>query len=480
MFSDLPEGFQVEAAPTYADIPEGFEVESGGGETVRAKTPAIRPPMYGQDGVTPLTPGEVGDIYNRNPPQVQPFDIMGTLGKVSSDPLGALGGSAETIATKLGMEPAWAARLGRDMRDLPAAMGPLGMEFAPASGVPRQPKPIAQTQAMPRAAVRTEEELLKTGGSRMGAAKQSEATVSAEDMQSSLAEFNKRLRGASLRVHPKLHSTAAPVYDDLLKASAAPQTLEELHYLRQMADDVAAKPGTEGKIGGMLKSTIDDIISKHPEGAKFAQGKTEYARAKKSQIITEAMEKARNSVLWDRGKESAALRHQIKSLLDNKQYKHIWSAEERAALKSAKARTLMEVFGGFGSKNISGAAFGRILEVGLTLPPGTLWVPGYFARNAANARSLQKLEDIGAKVRAGGEVQAKRVDQLKDLVSPKVLTHILGQAEGAKRVATWLSSPSAQTARALGAYMAQKLNVPNMAERIASELQGTEQSYADE
>ena len=350
--------------------------------------------------------------------------------------------------------------------------------LVPGIGARRAPA-LARSPAIPKSAVRAESELLKTGGARMQEAKTSAATVSAEDLQASLDAFNAGLRKRNLRIHDKLHPTARAVYDDLELAVKSPQTMEELHYLRQLADDVAAKPGTEGMIGQRLKATIDDMIAKHPEGSTFAVGKNEYARGKKSQLITEALEKARATAQWRRGDHAGAIRNAVKPLLTNKKYRNYWTKEERKLLQDVQRFTFLEGFGGFGSTGYAGFALGRAIETMFGVP-GALFLPGYAARQSVNAAKEAALKGVAERVRAGGPVEATRLEKLQKLFSQEVFEHLMKDKVGARRIAAWAANPTAQTARVLAAYTSAKLNVPEMAERIISELQGLVPGYAEQ
>lgn len=342
-------------------------------------------------------------------------------------------------------------------------------------------RPIEATP-MPRASIRSEAELQATGGSRMGAAKKSEATVSPEDMQGALADFNAKLREASLRPHPKLHPKAAAVNEDLIAAAQSPQTLEELHYLRQLTDDVAATPGVEGKIGMMMKSAVDSMIAKHPEGSSFKQGTSEFARAMKSKVITDALANAKNSTQYMRGDQAGAIRNAVKPLLDKK-FKggKYWTPGERRALEKVRRFGIEEGLGGlFGSTGAMGLAIGRVAETALGIPPTMAFPAGWALRQSANASKTQALEKVAEMVRAGGPVAQSRVQRVGELFSQKVFENLAGQKEGAKRIAAWALHPSSATSRALALYVATKLRVPDLAARIMAELQGTAESQADQ
>lgn len=426
------------------------------------------------------SPEEVAEVNARQPKPPEKLSVGDAFWKAATDPVGALGDSASTIYQKLGGSEAWGNRLGRDVRDLIGSVGPLGVEFAGAPSVPRtiaQPKPTP----MPRQSVRTSAELKSTGGARMQEAKTTPSEmVPPEEIADTVAKFKAGLNEKALVIDPDLYSTqTVAVANRIEQAATRPQSLTELHTLRQLADDIAAKPGTEGKIGMEMKTAIDDMIAKHPEGAKFAQGKSEYARAMKAQVVEDALKKASTTAQWNRGDKAGAIRNAVKPLLNNKGSKRLWTPEEEKALRQLSRFTGGEMLGAFGSQGYMGLVIGRLLETMLFGSPNmALFAAGAPFRAAANARRVSRMEGIAERIRAGGPVQASRLDRLSNLFRSDVLEHLMSKAEGAKRVTAWVRNPTVQTARALASYTSARLNVPQMTDRILAELQGTEQTQA--
>jgi hypothetical protein len=401
--------------------------------------------------------------------------------RANNDPFGSFGGAVGKVGEKLGILDEGEGRGERFGRGFAQSLGPLGVEFAPLANAPRAARAPAPTP-MPRPSVRSEAELRATGGARIGEAKQSTATVDPGELQQSWGGFTQSLRDAALKIDADLHPTAARIVPKIEEALQQPQSLDDLHILRQKAQAVIeagvnrnGKPNQEGLIGIKLKSSIDDMIGRHPEGSKFKQGTSEYARAEKSAIITEAIEKAKTTAQWNRGDHAGAIRNAVKPLINNKANKNRWTKQEAADLRRLTRFGLMEMGGAFGSTGIAGLGLGRAMEVMLGIPPFALFAAGAPLRMGANARRLSQAERIAEKIRAGGPVAEGRLKQLGEKLNPKVLAHIMQDSEGAKRVAAWATSPSVQTARALGAYTSAKLKVPELAQRIASELQGDEQ-----
>lgn len=411
--------------------------------------------------------------------------ITDAITSAANDPGGALFGSIGKIGEKAGLLDEGEKRGERFGRALVQSLGPLGYEFAPISSVPRA-APVKATP-MPRASVRSEAELRATGGARMGEAKQSASVVESPVLESSVAKFRDDLNSAALEIDPDLHPTAAKVMRKMDEAVANPMSLADLHRLRMKVQTVienGVKPNgsanQEGLIGQKMKAAVDEMIAAHPEGATFKQGSSEYARAEQSSIITEALEKAKNTAQWQRGDHAGAIRNAVKPLLNNKRYKKTWTPEVRKALAKVRRFGTLEALGGLGSTGYAGFTLGRVAEAVVGLPPGVMFPFGYAARQSANANKARALEGVAEMIRAGGPVAERRLEKLNTLFTPKVLEHVAEKAEGAKRIAAWASSPTPQTARALAAYTSSKLNAPQLVERIMAELRNTEDAQAQE
>lgn len=283
--------------------------------------------------------------------------------------------------------------------------------------------------AMPRAVVRTEAELRSTGGKRMNASKVSEATMPAGATIPAFTALNQRLAEGAVDLGgatPKaqnlykrlaaLNTQQAPSpmspMTGVLPKPPGPVSLKELHTLRRTADDIVnagkhpnGELTTDGFIGVQLRKAVDDMIDAHPEGANFQIGSNEYARAKQSQILSEALVKARRSATWQNGNEAAALGTEIKNVLNAKRYRYTFSPEVRKRLDKLTERDLAGLVGALGSKTISGFALGRLLETSIGLPPGTLWPVGYMVRQSRNQGRLKEFENIQEQIRAGGPTE---------------------------------------------------------------------------
>jgi hypothetical protein len=461
------------------------------------------PPRVPMSGVSPE---DEAAMYARKAPPEPSIGqkVIGAFTKAANDPFGAVGGAVGKIGERTGLLGQGSeARGERFGTALGQSLGPIGMEFAPLASAPRQ-APARAPQPMPSGSVRTTEELKSTGGSRMGDAKKSTVALTPTQAGESLVGMAEKFKEKGLRINPDLHPTAAKVANRLRRlvasgssdpmsavtgtkpAGPTPATLQDLHELRQLTQDVidaglnpaTRKPNTEGLMGRIMQQTIDDMIAKHPEGPEFLQGKGEYARGMKAQTIEKALDDASTTSQWASGNQAGAIRNAAAKLYKDKNIR--WTPEEKKQLRKLMRFSLMSPIAGMGSTGPMGFTLGRVVETILGIPPMMGYVAAIPARAANNAGKVSQMGRLSEMVRAGGPVQAGRFEKAKQLFSPKVFEHIAKDSEGAKRIRAWSMTPSAQTARALASYTAQKVGQPQLAERIFAELQGTDESQAQE
>lgn len=283
----------------------------------------------------------------------------------------------------------------------------------------------APSTAVPRAAVRDEGELLKTGGARIEAAKRDPSKVEADALIAPLQEFKdatktivienpktnnivKRLQNA---YKPRKPDPMSPMTGKQPKPRA-PITLTELHGHQQRLDDVINGPGksqdgrinSEGMAAIKLKEAIGKMIDEHPESGSFKIGKHEYHRGKMSQAMSDIEQRARQRAQWRNGDEAGALLNELNTYTRARKNRYAFSPDVRRKLGKLGGDRKGALIGGFGSTNLGGFTFARGAEVAMGLYPGTLGLLGYPARQARNKRVLDEFRAIQEEIRAGGPV----------------------------------------------------------------------------
>jgi hypothetical protein len=282
----------------------------------------------------------------------------------------------------------------------------------------------APSTAMPRASVRGEAELLSTGGKRMEEAKLNPARVEADAIAAPLASFREATKTVGLEtplvkaIAKKLENAYTPRKPDAMSRVTGvqpkprpPVSLTDLHGYQQALDKFINGAGkTNGRINSQgfeaitLKKSIDKIIDNHSESGSFKIGKHEVHRGKQSQELSDLLERAQRRRTWQNGDEAGALNAEIAQFLGKKANRYKFTKAQRAKLEKIGGRNAQALLGAMGSRTVSGAAAGRLLEMSLGIPPGMTWPLGNAARQSRNASTIKAFEQFQEEIRAGGPV----------------------------------------------------------------------------
>lgn len=276
-----------------------------------------------------------------------------------------------------------------------------------------RPRPRVGPEPMPRGSIRAQDELIGSGGKNMNTAKKSDVALPPEEIVPSFAGFHARLGEKGIRINKKLHPKTYAAFEDFtnfirpkgMDNAPRPATMLDLHEVRQLADNAAkdklpdGRPSPDAMLANELLATIDEVITKHPDGPQFMQGKGEIARGYKSRGLLDLVEKAKNTTQWDRGDHAGALRNKINTYI--RQNKRFLSKKDLKELRRIKRYGFTEALGGQGSLSPMALAIGRAVEFATGLPYTSLIFAGKIAREAANKRMPQRLERMAERIRAG-------------------------------------------------------------------------------
>lgn len=278
--------------------------------------------------------------------------------------------------------------------------------------------------AMPRASVRSEAELLKTGSKRMEEAKLNPSKVDADAIAGPLSEFREATKTVGLEtpmvkaIAGKLQKAYTPRKPDPMSRLTGvqpkerpPVSLTTLHgYEQALSKFINGAGKTEGRINSQgyeaieLKKAIDKMIDNHPESGTFKIGKHEYHRGKMSQALGDIRKNAENSRQWQNGDEAGALSNAINTYLRAKKNRNALTPNARHKLTQLARDRRGAVIGGFSpNSSFGGNVFARAIETSVGLP-GVMALPGHLARQSRNARILKEFERIQEELRAGGPV----------------------------------------------------------------------------
>jgi len=267
-------------------------------------------------------------------------------------------------------------------------------------------------------------------------------------------------------IDPTLHPKSTAALNRIIQAQDNPLTTTELDTLRKIAKSAAASiDPADARMGSIMVNMIDDFMddlkphdfakgAAKGVGAKYKDARQLYQRAKKSELLDEAISKAQNQAT---GFENG-IRVQFRSLLNNKKKMRGFSAEEKSAMQKVvqgtTAANLTKLIGklGFsedqavrmllpaGGMMAGGAAFGT---------PGAIAVPiiGQVSRKLSQTLTANNSRLANAVVRAGKDgkkvVEAYLKNVPKKARSVEELTELLMRPQvSLKNLKTNISSPT--------------------------------------
>jgi hypothetical protein len=223
-------------------------------------------------------------------------------------------------------------------------------------------------------------------------------------------------QGFNPRIHPKVNAAL----DEIQSLTSNAMTVSEIDTMRRVARSAARSiEPDEARLGSMMVRKIDDFFDTIPQsaisgsqnpqvGALLKDARIKWGRAKRSEILEEAVEKAS---LQASGLENG-LRTQFRSILNNKRKIAGFSAEEREAMKrvvkGGKAENIAKHLGklGFSENQASSmllASLGVAGGAAVGGPAGAVAVPivGQAARSLAQRLTRNNAKLADELIRAG-------------------------------------------------------------------------------
>lgn len=216
-----------------------------------------------------------------------------------------------------------------------------------------------------------------------------------------------------------LHPKVAAVLRRVQVAGGEPLTTTQMDTLRKVAQDAASSIDRgEARLGKIIIDKIDGFIDELPEqavtggnanaGQLYRQARGLWSRARKSELLTEAVEKAKNQAS---GFENG-LRTQFRSLLNNPKKMRGFTDAEKEAIKTVvrggSAENMLKALGKFGftegqATNMLLGSLGIAGGAAVAGPGGAAVVPivGQTARMAAQKLTQRNAKLADLVVRAG-------------------------------------------------------------------------------
>ena len=230
--------------------------------------------------------------------------------------------------------------------------------------------------------------------------------------------------------NPKIHPKLGGVLDEVDNLAQGNASLQDIDTLRKVAANAAASiDPSEARLGSMVIDRIDDFIDsvdlKSTGGARagqlYGEARSLWSRARKGELIAEAMEKAKNQAS---GFENG-LRTQFRALLNNKRKMRGFNAEEKAAIaqivRGGPTENIMKQLGKFGftadqSSSMLLSSLGIAGGATIGGGAGAVAVPavGTVARRAAERLTRNNAGMADALVRAGPNARKIALAYIKE------------------------------------------------------------------
>lgn len=222
--------------------------------------------------------------------------------------------------------------------------------------------------------------------------------------------------GFNRKIHPKVSAAL----EEFRKVKNRPQTLTEIDTLRKITNSAAKSlEPEEARLGRMLVEKIDDTLdnlknanfanpSKADIGAKYKDARQLWRRAKKSELLEDAFEKAKNQAS---GFENG-IRTQFRSILNNSKKSKGFLPEELQAMKEVvrggTAENITKAIGklGFSEGQSTSMLLGSLGVAGgaaIGGAPGAVAVPliGQMSKTLAQKLTRNKAAGADLIIRAG-------------------------------------------------------------------------------
>jgi hypothetical protein len=213
--------------------------------------------------------------------------------------------------------------------------------------------------------------------------------------------------------HPKLHPKVAGVMESLEDAKTGQSIpLDDLERLRRIANGAAKSiEPDERRVAGVILDKIDDFMdnlspaqttSGNPAVAStLSEARGIWAKMRKSETITDAIERADNMALTQNGNRAAALRSQFQALAKNKKAMRGFSAAERDAIKHvARVGAVTGTLSAVGALRPRGLVALGELGAGAVHPDATMPALGLAAAGQGSQWAANALTSKNAKLAA--------------------------------------------------------------------------------
>jgi hypothetical protein len=462
------------------------------------------------------TPAEEASLYNRQPaPEPSLTEkITGAFSKANSEPGAAFFGAVGKIGEKLGLLDEGEQRGERFGNALQDSLGPIGAEFVPVTGSkpiapklvqdarlqdkinkiepPKQPISVGSKAATP-----TEMELHDGSQKLYKQLEESGVVVKPERFAGLIEDIGKDLSKGRLDTDiPLAMPNAKRVLSTLAAETGKQPSLANFQTYESLAEDLLSSANeAEARVGGIILKRLDEFqrtlsadrdlvgtgrVSPQQAYVVKKQADTLWSRYRKTKTLNELMNRSLNKAgaNFNQAGLETALRQEYKNLANNPKERKWFSEQEMEGLlrvvRGDRWQKFVRNVGRFAPRGpVSGGIMGAL---GMSAPQLVIpaWVTAEVAKFASTRQTMRNVKDVRHMVATGG-------DTLKTLLSPEVHSHLSRNRRIAELMKRWAADGgSVNASRVLAVAIAKELNVPDLVPRIMQELQGTNQSQADD
>jgi len=275
-------------------------------------------------------------------------------------------------------------------------------------------------------------DLTKASGKKFTAARQSGASLKADDFVGFLAGAERDIleEGADSVLHPKLTA----VFNALTKKIGSEMSARDLHNVRRTIGIAtqSAEPD-EARIARVLRNNFDDFVENLPGTEEWIKARNLYIKARKAETVETAINKAGNAAS---GLENG-LRIEFRKILNDPRKTRNFSKQEKDAMQKVvdgdfTANTLKKIgrlsFGSGQQSGFLGGSIGVGTGAALGGPAGAVLAPvaGFAASKGAEKRTLRAANIVRALI--GGArpeiIPGKTIDPtlIRTLAGPLAVT----------------------------------------------------------
>lgn len=267
-----------------------------------------------------------------------------------------------------------------------------------------------------KVSIPTEDELKNTANSLYTNAKNAGVNISSDAYDNLVGNINSAVTEAG--THPHLHPKVAAALSALDDAKGTDIPLGDMERLRRIANGAAKSiEPDERRVAGVILDKIDDFMDNLKSdqvssgdssvAGTLSEARATWAKLRKSQTVSDAIERAKNTAEAQRGNLAAGLRSQFKMLVNNQKLMRGFSPDEQQAIRDvARVGTITGPMAALGALRPRGwiglsEMAGAVAHPEAGAPLLATALAGEASQRGLNAITSNQAARVGAMIRAG-------------------------------------------------------------------------------